>query len=100
MRDLDVTLITVYKKGNEMLKKDYTVRARRKSLNRSEFYGAYAAGLNAQCILDIVPAEYYLADVVEEGKTYHATRCIVEGHERAIIRTYEKNHASMELTVG
>lgn len=100
MRSTDITLITTYKAGAEMAKREYVVRGRIESVTRSEFYAAYTANLKPQYIIDILPSEYYLADVAYDGRIYHATRCSFNGSEYAIIRTYSKTHSRMELTVG
>lgn len=100
MRDLKIELVTKYKRGTEVKEYTYKVWAKKKSLTRSEFYAAYAAGLKPQMIFDILPEEYRLADVSVNDVVYHATKVRFEGHEYGIIRTFERNRVSMEMTVG
>lgn len=100
MRNCRITLLTKYKDGKEIKHNSVVIFAEKKSLARSEFYAAYSSGLKASYMFDILPREYSLADVEQNGVIYHATHVVYEGHEYEIIRTYEKNINSMEMTVG
>lgn len=76
-----------------------TILGKKKSVNRSEFYAAYAVGLRLSHVWEIVPEEFTLADVTVDGKTYHATHIRYNGELYEIVRTYQVNEYALEITV-
>lgn len=100
MRDTLIKLTTKYPNGSRLDKKTTEIWATKKSLTRNEYYSAYGVGLTARHILDVMPSEFDEASVVVGGILYQPTEVIVDGVTMNIIRTFEKNSASMELTVG
>lgn len=100
MRNDVITLLTRYKVGKEIKENTIEIFATKKSLTRNEFYAGYSVGLKPRHVFDILPEEYHLADVDLDQKHFEATHVIYQGIEYPIIRTYEKNFSSMELTVG
>lgn len=100
MRNEVITLVTQYKEGKEKKENTVEIFASKESLSRSEFYASYGVGLRPQYVFNILPDEYYMAAVVIDGKTYNPTHVRYNNSEFAIIRTYEKNKSSMDMTVG
>lgn len=100
MRNMLITLITEFKEGVEIKKKETAVYAEQKSVGRTEYYASVAAGLTAQYIFDVYPDEYHLGDKIVEDKVYHPSKVLFEGFEYNITRTYSKSCSSIELTVG
>jgi len=100
MRNDLITLVTRYKDGKEVKENTAEIFATKKSLNRNEFYSGYGVGLKPKYIFDILPDEYHLADVDLDQKHFEATHVRYNNIDYPIIRTYEKNFSSMELTVG
>lgn len=100
MTEMKITLVTEYKEGAELIKKRVDVWGKKLSLNRTEFYAAYSAGLKPKYVIRVYTADFHLGDVVKDGVTYEPTRLVVNGSEVAIIRTYDMNETFTELTVG
>lgn len=100
MRNEIITLVTKYNDGKEKKENIAEVFATRKSLTRNEFYASYGVGLRLQYAFDIMPDEYFMSEVVFDGKHYWPTHVRVGSVEYAIVRTYQKNKSSMELIVG
>lgn len=71
--------------------------AERKSVNRTEYYAAYTAGMKADIIFSINPDEFYIED--EEENKYIPEKINHEGITYRIGRTYQKTkHSPLELT--
>ena len=68
----------------------------RKSAGRSEYYAAYAVGLKPKFVLEIDPMDW--ESLTEQGE--HANKVIYKGTEYNILRDYQTNESSLELTVG
>lgn len=96
MKSEVIELVTQYKNGTVISEKTASVFAKRKSVAYGEFYAAYGVGLKPKTIFIILPSEYNLAD--QDGK--HATHVRYNGTLYPIIRAYEKDRFTMELTVG
>lgn len=100
LRNEQIEIITKYPVGSKIEQKSVVIFAERKNLTRSEFYTAITAGLKTSYIFDINPDEYALADICIDEKLYQATHVKYNGQIYEIIRIYEKNSDSMEMTVG
>lgn len=96
MRNHSAILKTTYAVGTTVETATLTTLCEVKSVTRSEFYSAYVAGLTPQLVIDINPLEYKAA-AVDGNKPNKAE---VEGTEYLIIRTFQKDLAHMELTLG
>lgn len=103
MRDELIKLITEYKEGKELKKAEFEIFAEEKSLSRSEFYTGYTAGISVRKIFEMDPDDYDSADVKKEvdGKvvTFHPSIIEHNGENFNIVRSYKKNHSSIEVTV-
>lgn len=96
MKSEIIELVTQYKDGTEIKEKTATIFAQRKSVAYGEFYAAYGVGLKPKNIFLIHPAEYCLADYGDR----HATHVRYQNNLYPIIRAYQKDIYTMELTVG
>lgn len=96
MKSEVIDLVTQYKDGVTIKEQTVTIFAKRKSVAYGEFYAAYGVGIKPKTIFLIHPTEYYLADYA--GK--HATHIRYKDVLYPIIRAYEKDIYTMELTVG
>lgn len=99
-----IELVTQYKRaisggGVEVAENTATIFGTKKSVNRSEFYAAYAVGLRLSHIWEIIPEEFSLADITVGGVTYHATHIRYGGELYEIVRTYQVNDYALEITV-
>ena len=87
------------KNGDKKQKYKEEIFCRKKSSTRSEFYGAYAVGLKPKFVLEIDLWDWEnlsgkLPDDIEP------TRVGYRGIEYNILRSYQTNENTMELTVG
>lgn len=96
MRNDICTLILNYADGSEIKKKELQVFCSRKSAGRTEYYAAYAVGLKPRFVLEIDPMDW--ESLTEQGE--HANKVIYKGTEYNILRDYQTNESSLELTVG
>lgn len=96
MRNDICILILNYASGAEIKKKELQVFCSRKSAGRSEYYAAYAVGLKPKFVLEIDPMDW--ESLTEQGE--HANKVIYKGTEYNILRDYQTNESSLELTVG
>lgn len=96
MKAEKIELVTQYKDGATIKEKAVEIFAKRKSVSFNEFYAAYGTGLRPKYIFAIYPGEYKLADVGEAS----ATHIRYGGKLYPIIRAYEVDRITMELTVG
>lgn len=90
MRNEVVRLITKTADGASVKESPHDVYADKKSVNRSEFYAAYAAGLNLKYIFVVDTEDYEDADEPQ----------MLEYHDRRynIVRSYETDEGT-ELSV-
>lgn len=96
MRNDICTLILSYADGAEIKRKEQQVFCSRKSAGRSEYYAAYAVGLKPKFVLEIDPLDW--ESLTERGE--HANKVIYKGAEYNILRDYQTDESSLELTVG
>ena len=96
MRNDICILVLNYASGAEIKKKELQVFCSRKSAGRSEYYAAYAVGLKPKFVLEIDPMAW--ESLTEQGE--HANKVIYKGTEYNILRDYQTNESSLELTVG
>ena len=97
--ELVVQYKTTTQSGVEIAESTATIKKKKKSVNRTEFYAAYGVGLRLSHIWEIIPEEFTLADVTVNGKTYHATHIRYNGELYEIVRTYQVNEYALEITV-
>lgn len=96
MRNDICTLIATYADGEEIKRRELEIFCSRKSAGRSEYYAAYAVGLKPRLILEIDPLDW--ESISEQGS--QADKVLYNGVEYNILRDYQKNESSLELTVG
>lgn len=96
MRNDICTLILSYADGTEIKRKEMQVFCSRKSAGRSEYYAAYAVGLKPKFVLEIDPLDW--ESLTEQGE--YANKVIYKGAEYNILRDYQTDETSLELTVG
>ena len=92
MRNDICILVLNYASGAEIKKKELQVFCSRKSAGRS----AYAVGLKPRFVLEIDPMDW--ESLTEQGE--YANKVIYKGAEYNILRDYQTNESSLELTVG
>ena len=96
MRNHSAVLMTKYATGSTIHEDSFQTFCEIKSVTRSEFYSAYAAGLTPQLVIDINPAEYKAATV----NGVRPNKAEVGGNTYMILRTFQKDLSHMELTLG
>ncbi len=96
MRNDICTLIATYADGEEIKRRELEIFCSRKSAGRSEYYAAYAVGLKPRLILEIDPLDWEFMCVSGE----QPNKVIYKDKEWNILRDYQKNESSLELTVG
>lgn len=99
MRNDVCTLIGLDAREGEVIRVEKEVYCRWKSSNRSEFYSAYAVGLRPKFVIEIDPFDWESAaeqlpdetepTILRYGKT-----------EYSILRGYQTDESTLELTVG
>lgn len=96
MRNEICTLVVCYNDGAEVKRREQEIFCSRKSTARSEYYAAYAVGLKPRLILEIDPLDWEFMCVSGE----QPNKVIYKDKEWNILRDYQKNESSLELTVG
>ena len=96
MRNDICILVLNYAAGEEIKKKELQVFCSRKSAGRSEYYAAYAVGLKPKFVLEIDPMDW--ESLTEQGE--YANKVIYKGAVYNILRDYQTDESSLELTVG
>lgn len=96
MKSEIIELVTQYKDGTEIKENSVTIFAKCRSVTYGEFFAAYGVGIKPKTKFLIHPAEYNLADY--EGR--QATHVRYRNKLYPIIRAYQKDIYTMELTVG
>lgn len=99
MRNDVITLITNYTQGSEVSKNEVEVFAEKKSVTRTEFYGAYQVGLNPKHIFVVDSLDFELTRKVKDEEEIYAQQIKYNGAVFTIIRSYD-NGIEIELTVG
>ena len=104
MRNDIIQVVTEYKEGVELkCKISEEIFAEKKSVARSEFYAAQAAGLSAKLVFEMDPEEFEGCNVcVQEGdktEKYYPGHVLYNGEKFEISRTYIKDSSSVEITV-
>ena len=99
MRNEICMLTGIKSEGSRIERVTEEIFCRKKSSTRSEFYGAYAVGLKPKFVLEIDLWDWEnlsgkLPDDIEP------TRVGYRGIEYHILRRYQTNENTMELTVG
>lgn len=101
MRNEECTLITGHAVGGQIEKHEETVFCEKISCSRNEYYAAYAVGLRPKFMLSIFPPDFELGFVMNaDGTVSEPTQVKYQGRVYNILRTYEKDMDTMELTVG
>ena len=90
MRNDICILVLNYAAEAEIKKKELQVFCSRK------YYAAYAVGLKPKFVLEIDPMDW--ESLTEQGE--YANKVIYKGAEYNILRDYQTNESSLELTVG
>lgn len=96
MRNEICTLIAVYAEGSERKQRELEVFCSRKSANRSEYYAAYAVGLKPRFVLEIDPMDWESISQPES----RPNKVLYRGEELNILRDYQTDESTLELTVG
>lgn len=86
--------------GSEILESEQEVYCKKKSCTRSEFYAAYTVGLSPRFILEIDPMDFEFCSAQSETGNLYPTKVKYNGMTYTILRTYEADETSMEMTVG
>lgn len=94
-----IELVVQYKNGTQIAENSVAIMGTKKSVNRNEFYAAYAVGLRLSHSWEIIPEEFALADITVDGVTYHATHIRYNGELYEIVRTYQVNEYALEVVV-
>lgn len=94
-----IELVVQYKDGTQIAENSVAIMGTKKSVNRNEFYAAYAVGLRLSHSWEIIPEEFALADITVDGVTYHATHIRYNGELYEIVRTYQVNEYALEVVV-
>ena len=94
-----IELVVQYKNGTQIAENSVAIMGTKKSVNRNEFYAAYAVGLRLSHSWEIIPEEFALADITVNGVTYHATHIRYNGELYEIVRTYQVNEYALEVVV-
>ena len=98
------TLITKTASGATVTEKETTLFCAKKSVSYREFYAATQVGLNPQYTFEFNTEEYETAIVTTgEGvtlKKQRPTELVFNGEHYNIIRTYEPDVYTIEVTVG
>ncbi len=98
------TLITKTASGATVTESTKTLFCGKKSVRYSEFYAATQVGVNPQYTFEFNTEEYETAIVTTgEGvtlKKHRPTELIYDGERFNIIRTYEPDVYTIEVTVG
>lgn len=95
-------LITTTAEGTKLKKKEREVFCSRKSVRRSEFYAALAAGQNPRYELEVMTADYEMMKVRDQnsGKVYYPSEVEYQGENLKIIRAYQTPGDLTSLTCG
>lgn len=98
------TLVTVTASGATLTKKETTLFCAKKSVRYSEFYAATQVGINPKYVFEFNLEEYETA-IVTTGEApnlekHRPTELIYDGETFNIIRTYEPDVYTIEITVG
>ena len=96
MRNEICTLVVCYNNGAAVERREQEIFCSRKSPARSEYYAAYAVGLKPRLILEINPLDW--ESMCDSGE--RPNKVIFRGEEMNILRDYQSDESSMELTVG
>ncbi len=96
MRNDICTLIATYADGAEIKRRELEVFCSRKSAGRSEYYAAYAVGLKPKFVLEIDPMDW--ESLSEQGS--QANKVLYREVEYNILRDYQTDESTIELTVG
>lgn len=99
MRNEIITLIIRSAQGAEIVEEKINVFAGKKSVTRSEFYGAYQVGLNPKYVFVMDSLDYEMTRRVNNSVETYAQEIEYNGATFAILRTYDKG-TEIELTVG
>lgn len=99
MRNEIIKLITETAQGSEIIREDREVFAEKKSVTRSEFYGAYQSGLNPKYIFVIDSLDYEMTRSVTDTVETYAQKLEYNDAVFNVIRVYDDG-ADVELTVG
>lgn len=99
MRNEICILIGLSTDENIVKKVEQKVFCGRKSASRSEYYNAYAVGLKPKFILEIDPFDREtVAEQLSDGDVPSLIR--YRGAEYNILRNYQTDESTLELTVG
>ena len=99
MKNEIIKLIIGTAQGAEIIYEGIDVFAEKKSVTRSEFYGAYQVGLNPKYIFVVDSLDYEMTRRVANTVETYAQEIEYNGAKFAILRTYD-NGIDTELTVG
>lgn len=94
-----IELVVQYKNGTQIAENSVAIMGTKKSVNRNEFYAAYAVGLRLSHVWEIIPEEFTLADITVDDVTYHATHIRYNDELYEIVRTYQVDDYALEIMV-
>lgn len=99
MRDELIELVSLIPDGTKIRENTEEIFAERKSVVRSEFYSAQQVGLTPKYVFDINPDDFEMC-IENNGGSIHPTRIKACDQVYNIIRTFQKDMHSMEITAG
>lgn len=99
MKNEVINLCVTEANGAILSETKYQVFAEKKSVTRTEFYGAYQTGLNPKYIFVVNSLDYEMTRRVEDSIETYAQKVEYNGAKFTIIRTYDDGN-DVELTVG
>lgn len=104
MRNDEATLVTITRNKAVLTRHEKTLFCGKKSVRGSEFYAATQVGINPKYVLEFDLDEYESSfiEVVDGQRTFtqEPTEVIYNGQTYNIIRTYEPDNYTIEVTVG
>lgn len=105
MRNDEATLVTITRNKQTPIRNEKTLFCGKKSVRSSEFYAATQVGFTPKYVLEFDLDDYQSSfiNVTESGgktKIQEPTECIYDGQTYNIIRTYEPDNYTIEVTIG
>ena len=104
MRNDQTTLVTITANKSAKERHETTLWCGKRSATRSEFYAATQVGLNPKYVLEFDLDEYESSfiSVTQGERTFkqEPTELVYNGETFNIIRTYEPDNYTIEVTVG
>ena len=99
-RNDQATLITITAAGSVLSETRTTLFCGKKSVRYGEFYAATQVGINPKILLEFDLGDYENAYVTTNDGTQEPTELEFRGQRYNIIRTYEPDNYTIEVTAG